>query len=176
MKFALLILCCSMYLIGCSQSLSEADLISREKVEIILNDELISDNVKKKDHIVFSVADQNFIVLVKELDAYREYYIKMEEGENFEILSDIIVQLSNELTNSMFDKTKYNEGFITFNSSFYKDGYEVSSGNITYFVFKDKKGNRYGESRLSMLVKPNPIDSSIYSYFIKRIIDYSKLM
>ena len=174
MKFILLIFCGSVCLFSCSQSLSEADLISRKRAEIVLDDELISNNVKGNDHIVFSVADKNFIVLVKVEDSFREYYIQMADSEKIKVLNDTIVQLSSELANSMFDKTKYKEGFITFNSDFYDSGYEVSSGNITYFVFKDKKGRKYGESRLSILIKPNPIDSSVYTYFVKRTIDYNR--
>jgi len=175
MKFVLLFFCCSLYLSGYSQSLSEADLVSRNKAEMVLGDSLIMNTVKGHDHIVFSVADKYFIVLLKKQGSFMEYHIQLD-NERIKVLTDTVVQLSGELGNRIFDKTMYKKEFITFDSDFYKSGYEISSGNITYFVFKDKEGERFGESRLSMLIKPNPIDSAIYSYFVKRIMHYSKSM
>lgn len=174
MKFIILMLCGLLYLSGCSQPLSEVDLMSREKAETVLNSELIKGKINGNNHIVFSAADKDFIILVQEASGFKEYYVKMGESQKTELVSQTTVKLSNQLATSVFDKTKYKEGFITFSSDFYESGYEISSGNITYFVFKDKNGERHGESRLSMLIKPNPIDSSVYSYFVKRIMDYNK--
>jgi hypothetical protein len=173
MKFTILTLCSLLCLSGCSQTLSEADLMSREKAETVLNSEPFNGQIKG-NHIIFSAADKDFIVLVQVANGFKEYYLKMRESQKPELVSETTVELSNQLAASVFDKTKYKEGFITFSSDFYESGYEVSSGNITYFVFKDRNGERHGESRLSMLIKPNPIDSSIYSYFVKRMMDYNK--
>ena len=174
MKVILIIFCSFLYFSGCSQSLSDADITSRKKAEIVLNNEVINYKVKGKEHIIFSIADKDFIILVKEGDLYNEYYIKMTKNNVVKILSNTTVQLSKELANSMFNEAQYKKGFTTFSSDFYDSGYELSAGNITYFVFKDEKGRRFGESRLSVFIKPNPIDSLVYNYFVKRYIAYSK--
>ena len=73
----------------------------------------------------------------------------------------------------MFDKTVYHDGFITFDSDFYQpNGYELASGNLTYFVFKDENGFKYGEAKLSVFIKPNPIDGDVYFYLVSQILNY----
>lgn len=99
----------------------------------------------------------------------------MDNGET-RILKDTTLNLSGELAKRMFDKTIYRDDFITFDSDFFKPEYEASSGNITYFVMKDKHGKRYGEARLSIFIKPNPIDSAVYSYLVERLLYYAKSM
>lgn len=69
----------------------------------------------------------------------------------------------------MFDTSRYRTDFVTFNTDFYKSGYDTASGNITYFVLKDREGKSYGEARLSVFVKPNPIDAEIYLNLINRV-------
>lgn len=73
----------------------------------------------------------------------------------------------------MFNKNIYQKEFITFDSDFFKPHYEISSGSITYFVYKINN-QRLGEARLSFFIKPNPIDVEVYLYLTNKILEYSK--
>ncbi len=73
----------------------------------------------------------------------------------------------------MFQISNYKQDYITFDSDFFKPEYEISSGNITYFVLVDENKKRYGEARLSVFIKPNPIPTDIYLYLVNRIIFYT---
>lgn len=173
MKGILIIFFCSFSIVACSQQLSEADKQSRQKADNVVKSQLKGE-IEGSNHIIFSVADKDFIILVENPSSYREYYIRsMDDGET-KILKDTTLSLSGELAKKLFDKTIYRDDFVTFDSDFFKPEYEASSGNITYFVLKDRQGKRYGEARLSVFIKPNPIDSSVYSYFVERLLHYTK--
>lgn len=172
MKITLIIFSCLLFMFSCSFKLNKADQLSRKQTEIVLNNKLIKNSVEGYDHIVFSVADENYIILINDEKSVHEFYIQLLKNEEILIISDSIVQISEELTNIMFNKSAYKEKFISFNSDFYKSGFEVSSGKIIYFVFKGKNKKKYGESRLSFFVKPNPINSLVYSYFVTRFYEY----
>ncbi len=162
-----LLFCCFLSISSCSQTLNEEDLKSRNNADNLI-EKLLDEEVKGRNYVLLCIEGQNCIVIVENKDSYNEYYIKNSK----EVISGNTYNKSNKLLNKMFNKEIYQKGFITFNSDFFKpDGYEVSSGNITYFVFKDKSRNRYGEARLSVLIKPNPIDSEVYTYLIEKLIN-----
>ena len=92
----------------------------------------------------------------------------------FKVLPDASKPEVRKAVEKMFDKGIYKKEFITFDSDFFKPEYENSSGNVTYFVFKDKNGERYGEAILSVFIKSNPIDVEVYQYFIERILFYAR--
>lgn len=173
MKGILIIFFCSFSIVACSQQLNEADKQSRQKADKVVESQL-KEEIEGRNHIIFSVADKDFIVLVENTGSYKEYYIRSIDNGEVKILKDTTLSLSGELAKKMFDKTIYRDDFVTFDSDFFKPEYEASSGNITYFVLKDKQGKRYGEARLSVFIKPNPIDSSVYSYFVERLLYYTK--
>lgn len=70
---------------------------------------------------------------------------------------------SDSILEKAFDKKLYHKEYITFNSPFYKYNHAQSEGNLTYFYLY-KEGIKYGEARLSVFIKPNPIDNQIYDY------------
>lgn len=162
-----LLLCSLLSLCSCSQSMNEEDIISREKADNIIRKKLEKET-NGRNYVLFSIANSNYIVIVENKDNYSEYFIKNS--------SDVVIGTTydkqDKLFEKMFNTSIYKKEFITFESSFFKPkGYEMSSGNITYFVFKDKNRKRYGECRLSVLIKPNPIDSEIYVFLSKKLLN-----
>ncbi|MEL6926889.1 MAG: hypothetical protein AAFO94_22815, partial [Bacteroidota bacterium] len=61
---------------------------------------------------------------------------------------------------------------IDLNSDFYKSGYDLSTGNPTYFYFSDSEGIKYGESQLTTLVKPNPVNKEIYNLVLTDLLKF----
>ncbi|GGZ39348.1 hypothetical protein GCM10007049_35920 [Echinicola pacifica] len=169
MRILTLLILCSFSIQACSQRLSEADLRSRKVADSLLESQLQKE-IEGKSHVIFSVADKEMIVVVKNTDSFKEFYLNKDTG----IIKDTTLMASDPVIIKMFDKSIYREGFTTFNSGFFESGYEISSGSITYFVFKDEQGKRYGEARLSVFIKPNPVDTEVYAYFVEKLIFYSK--
>lgn len=154
---------------GCTQELTEEELKSRRAAETIVSTYL-KDEVRGHNYIIFSSGDNQFVVLVKQINVYHEYYINDSNEANRVIQFDTIVRGDSKLFDRMFDRSNYRKDYTTFRSDFYKDGYETASGNITYFLFVTNDGSRLGESRLSVFVKPNPIDAEVYLYFVQRLL------
>jgi hypothetical protein len=157
----------------CSQKLDNSALQSRQKAEF-LTDQYLKNRVKECNYVLFSAADTDYIILVENKDSsYTEYFMRISNEIKAGTIKDTTIATS-KLMRKIFDYKLYKEDFVTFNSDFFKKGYENSSGNITYFVFKNKNGKRYGEARLSVFVNPNPIDAEVYTYFVERLFYYSK--
>lgn len=153
---------------ACSQELTEEELESRRIAETVVN-KYLKDQVKGKSYIIFSSGDTQFVVLVNQADSYHEYYIDESNGAN-QVKYDTIIEADTNLFDRMFDEKAYRKDYTSFRSEFYKDGYETASGNITYFSLVTIDGSRLGESRLSVFVKPNPIDAEVYLYFVQRLL------
>lgn len=155
---------------ACSQEKKEEhETKAVKKVEDILNNK-----TENKERVIFSVADREFLVVVKDADSYVEYFLAKEEGSSEIKLEYTEIKKSSNIFNKMFNKSNYKKEFITFDSDFFKpNGYELSSGNITYFVFKNKIGEKYGEARLSVFIKPNPIDQEVYLYLVNQVLYYN---
>jgi len=154
---------------ACSQELTEEELKSRRMAETVVNTYL-KDQVKGYSYIIFSSGDAQFIVLVNQTGSHHEYYIDESNGTNQVIQYDTIIEGDPKLFDRMFDETAYRKDYTSFRSDFFKDGYETASGNITYFSLVTIDGSRLGESRLSVFVKPNPIDAEVYLYFVQRLL------
>lgn len=159
---------------SCADGLSKDKRISRLKADNVIKESL-SGKTKNNDYIVFSSGDEQYVILIKESDSLHEYFIDRSiDKNNVHFLIDTVFKSDSYLFKKMFDVGSYMEGYISFDSDFYKNGYDVSSGRITYFVYVSNTGKRFGEARLSFFISPNPIDPEIYLYFTGRILKYAR--
>ncbi len=165
--FTLMILSIEMF----SQDLNESDIKSRVIANNLL-EEHFSERLIDRSNLVFSIADTWYLFLIELNDSYTEYFVHRLDSIKSEIVKTTEINKSSnpEVLKEAFDSEIYKRGYITFNTSYYRDGYELANGNLTYFRFQDKKGEIFGESRLSVIVKPNPIDNKVYTYFVKRLL------
>ncbi len=161
-------------LMSCSAKLSNVDNESRFNADKTVS-LFLSDDIKDCKHIIFSVAEKDFIIIVEKPNYYVEYFYNKSKNIVNVKKDKVIYNKPNELFKKMFNKDIYRKEFITFNSDFFSPEYEISSGNITYFVLKDEKSKRYGEARLSFFIKPNPIDAEVYLYLTNRIMEYNSI-
>lgn len=168
--FFLTLLVCGISITGCSQKLHPEDSLSRNNADKVIEQEFIQD-IKEHNFIMFSIAEKHFLLIVEKEKEYEEVFFDSETGFKS---NKVIHEKPNKLFTKMFDKNLYLHDYITFNSDFFKPNYEVSSGNITYFVFKSPKFGRVAEARLSFFVKPNPIDNEIYIYLTNKSLEYIK--
>lgn len=154
-----------------SQIMDCADSISRDRSEFILK-EYFSDSLMFYNHLLYSIADKWYLIIIEKPICFEEYYIKQDSMIGYKKSNAKQINKSNTILQKAFDYSLYHKGFINFNSDFYKTGYELSQGNITYFFLRDKNGNKYGEARLSVFVKPNPINEDVYDYLRTHLLNY----
>ncbi|WP_273016016.1 MULTISPECIES: hypothetical protein [Leeuwenhoekiella] len=157
-------------LISCSQKLDRSELISRQSAERIIENTDLAQKVRGSSYVLFSISDIFYIVIVEGEKTYEEYYINSEKGNK--LVKKATYKKSDELLKKMFNSDNYKNEFISFDSEFFGSGYELSSGNLTYFVLKNEEGERYGEARLSILIEPNPIDDEVYNYLTQKLLLY----
>ena len=153
-----------------SQGLKSADNVSRQKADFILKQNL-SSIINGKNYLLFSIKDEWYLIIINEGNDFQKYYVKGDtviKLSNKECLN--INNKENEILTLAFDKKSYHNGYISLNSDFYKNGYELSQGNTTYFYLQDDKGNKYGESKLTTIINPNPINDKIYNYMLTTLL------
>lgn len=169
MKKLMLFVLLSISFLSCRQNLTKEELNSRNAAQSVV-EKYLSDVVRNKNYIVFSAGDDQFVFLIQDNDTFHEYYIDQSKEQGQMVIRDTVIEGNEDLFSKMFDRDLYRKEYISFRSDFYKNGYDVSSGNITYFAFVTKDHTRLGESRLSMFVKPTPMAPEIYLYFVNRIL------
>ena len=150
---------------------SKGELDSREMAKDVIDKTDLRETTRNKNYIVFSNSDKRFIIIIDNNDSYREYYVNYMNA-NPKIIDVKEVEKSNSLLSRMFEKSIYRTDYVSLNSNFYNDGYKTSTGNVTYFAYHNVDGKVYGESRLTVVIDPNPIDREIYNYLSLRMLKF----
>lgn len=169
----LLYLFCTLMVTSCSGQKKDDFLIkSREnakKVNHFLNQ---NDDYGINSKILFSIADSLYIVIANKEKEYIESIVEFKSSiDKISLVTQKTIKKPNSILDKGFNLDNYRKDFISFNSYFYKDGYDVASGHKTYFVLIDETNERMGEAILSVMVKPNPIDSKLYGYLASKLIN-----
>ena len=162
------LLCCFVSGLIHGQSLNHVDSVSREKAHITVNNLKI---LTRSNYLLFSIADKWYLIIVKKKDGmFYQYYINSDTSKlRQQVTKKYKVIKSNTILQHAFKKGLYHREYITFNSPFYKDNPAQAEGNLTYFYLYDS-GIKYGESRLSIFIQPNPIDNQVYDYLRNKLL------
>ena len=155
-------------------ALTGYDLESRNKADLVFECLLEVQNIQQTPYVLLSSGNSSYFIILNRKSHYTMVWGKLLEDQSFKVTSLKNQNKSDKLIESAFNIKNYHDGFISWDSEFYADGYEMASGAPTYFVMKDSNGNRFGESVLSMLVSPNPIDKKIYGYMATELINSSE--
>ncbi len=172
-RITLLITCFFLTLVGnvYCQEIGTYDKLSIERADKITNT-CLKEDLSNKEYILFSNGDIAYLIIVKEKNFYKEYFVEIDTITQEKTQKVLLIENPQEILVKAFDTSIYHSGFINFESEFYKDGYTKAWGNNTYFVYVSANGERYGECRLSIIVEPNPIDKDVYNYLQTRITNY----
>jgi hypothetical protein len=143
MKCLLLLFLSGMSLSSCSQekNIGQVDLITMNKADSVIS-KSFSKKVENKAYCIFSIVDQYYLITIDNGDHYSEHYYSYGDDSP---LHDTVYSKPHKTLDKMFDKTIYRKGFTTFDSDFFKEGYDMAKGNKTYFVLVDKNGDKHGE-------------------------------
>jgi hypothetical protein len=113
---------------------------------------------------LFSIADRWYLVIVRGQKKSFAYYFDAKSN----VKSRKRVEEDDVLLKA-FDENLYQNGYVTFNSSFFRNIEIKSEGNITYFYLM-KNHVKFGESRLSVKISPNPIPQEIYDMLSTKLL------
>jgi hypothetical protein len=161
----LLLLFCTIAVFGQQATVDEARTNAQKVTE------KYSAHIDGNSYLLFSIADTQYLVVVKHENRYEEYYLTSDSlGVN--IHKRRILRGNRKILTKAFDKKTYHKEYIDLNSPFYSKGYETSSGNTTYFYLKDTNGIRYGETSLTTIISPTPMDKEIYYFLQGRLLWY----
>ena len=119
-------------------------------------------NKRKVPYILFSISNSFYLIISEEDSFLKEMIIELKHGK-IHVISTDSIDKSNKLFLNVFNKNNYHKEFIGFESDYFKNGYKEANGNMIYFVMKDIHGDRYGETCLSLIVKPLDFNISICS-------------
>src|SRR5687768_15442218 len=86
---------------SCAQKMPKENEVSRMAAENVI-EEYLKNEVNDKKHIVFSSADVQFVVLIKNSDSYHEYFID-NSNKGKASMKDTLFQSTDELFKKMFD-------------------------------------------------------------------------
>lgn len=145
-----------------SQLVTSEDSLSRVRADIIVT-EVIGEEIRGKCYLLLSIADKYYLIMTKVGEYYKEYYVidsKIVKERRRKLSKDTIIE-------NAFDTTGYRTKFLSLNSSDFE--YEVADLRPTYFYFSDLNGKKYGESRLTILIKPVPIKGEIYYHLLVKL-------
>lgn len=152
-----------------SQEMNEFEMESRKKADLVFEKSTESES-ENLPYLMIGSGNQNYLIIIYRKTHFAQIKARIDSDDNIEIETTKSIKSTNKVLVKAFDKSIYKNDFVGFQSDFFKDGYELAIGATTYFVMKDKERNRYGESCLSVIVKPNPINVEIYNYLIRKLV------
>jgi hypothetical protein len=155
------------------ESKQSLENISRKKAAYVTESTNLKNTLKDKPTLLFSINDKWYYLVVKNQGELYEYLAILDSKNQLEYLESCIIENPKDFLVNAFSKELYRKEFTDLNAEFYKDGYEISNGNPTYFYFKDKEGKLYGESKLTTIINPIPIDSKLYYHMLMKTLSLS---
>ena len=149
-------------------------IYGQEMTSRIKTDEVITSYFSKYFNnkiLAFSINDLYYLVIIENDLKYEEYYISLDTlSKSFQRPRLIDIKQNDSLLKEAFKLSNYHTDFIDIKSDYYKEGVKNLMGSSTYFVLYDEKRIRYGESKLNVIIEPNPIYKEVYLYLVKTII------
>lgn len=147
-----------------STSLDFSAYHSRAKADSVL--EAIENHHSLK--MLYSVRNTEYYIIVKKDNIYEEFFIVAKEIKDLKITRLKGEKHKRRMFRRIFELKKYHTDLITKmpNAKFIQ-------GDLSYFVVKDKNGNRFGEFSLPFLTVPSPIDKKIYAFITTKIAELS---
>lgn len=133
------------------------------------NDKSIYQITSNTPHLHFSINEEWYLIITYTNKTYRHYIFCQDTSKAKIVYTPNLKEYEKLILNKAFDKKQYNLNFINIDSS-YSNNYDYVNGNSTYFYFQDKNNIRYGEAKLTVFIKPNPIDENLYNYLIKQLL------
>ncbi len=147
---------------------------SREKADLVFDKIILNQVNQSCPYLLFSSGNKHYLIILDRGTHYTIVRANLDLIDKVEIKKVKNEIKPNELLAKAFDFSVYKSEFISFESDFFKEGYEIARGNPTYFVVKDKNKKRYGEYVLSFFVSPVPYNKKVYGYITSTLINMTE--
>ena len=148
-------------------------MVSRAKADLVL-DFFSKEQVPK---ILYSLEDKYYYLIIKESPCYKEYYVTLDSLGKVDKIYLVKEKTKNRKQQKqykkllskaqpIFDLSKYHTELIT-----KVPDAKIVAGKPSYFVVKNIDGKRYGEYSLSSVTVPLPINTSLWAYLVRKLLD-----
>lgn len=142
-----------------SQDFIDIEELNRTNAKDIVENHL-KDEVNGKDYLLFSIADEVYLIIIKNEKNFQEYFIKNDS-----------LLYEKKIKNKILYEAFCPDNYIGKGSAYYDTSkITLGNGNNTYFYLMTKDGNKHGETFSVTMIAPTPIDSDIYYYLLDRLL------
>ncbi|CAL2080185.1 conserved exported hypothetical protein [Tenacibaculum sp. 190524A05c] len=119
-------------------------------------------------YMLFSIENSEYLIVEKKGESFKEHFVEVNEQN---IITNVIQKSiqKNTTLNRAFNKELYFKDYVDLESPYFIARNSFSQGKPIYFYYKDKDGNMYGESKLTTIIHPNPIDLSVFGYLLNEL-------
>lgn len=167
--FVLLFPCGNRFSYGSIEATTEE---ARKNAHLVVT--ACSNYIEGKSYLLLSVLDTKYIVIIKKGNKFEQFYVE-NDSVGIYVSGKEEIKGCKKLLKGAFDKDNYHRGYIDLNSPFYSDDNYYSTGNMTYFFFKNTDDEEiYGESLLTTVISRTPINIDLYHWLLARLIYYPK--
>jgi len=146
-----------------AQKIDPADSISRLKSAALIKAEF-HDEQDRLNHLLFSIADKEYLIVIEKPNEYDEYYFDIGVPSKKE-KKCIVVLKPNSVLKKAFNPQLYQKDYISINSDYFKSKRVFFTGANTYFYLM-RNGVKIGEAGLTIAIRPNPINKKVYKYLL----------
>jgi hypothetical protein len=155
------------------QNAIDYDSLSRVKSKQLV-EKYFGESLQKLDYLLFSVADDRYLIIVERKNSFDEYFFNEDTlHHNKKYRRFLSIRKSNKILKKAFNESLYRKEFITMKSDFFKNKHPFFAGLGTYF-YLSKSGTKFGEESLTLFVNPNPMDKTVYKYLFTSFTKFSK--
>jgi hypothetical protein len=130
--------------------------------------EQVFKNRSPQSYLLLSKEDKEYLIIEKNENKYEEYVVLVDESNNVTKI-DSNKNNFNIVLDRAFDSNIYHKEYIDWNATYATIRNAFSGGKPVYFYYRSKDGKVYGETNLTTIVHPNPIDVSVFGYLLNKL-------
>jgi hypothetical protein len=125
-------------------------------------------NRTPKSYLLLSKEDKEYLIIEKKENKYEEYVVLVDESNNVTKINSNKNNF-NTVLDRAFDSNIYHKEYIDWKETYAPVRNAFSSGKPVYFYYQSNDGKVYGETNLTTIVHPNPIDVSVFGYLLNKL-------
>ena len=138
-----------------------------KKAQFVINQ--LFKNKKPSSYILLSTENKEYLIVEKKENTYVEHFIVVDKNNKITKVVNNQENYDATVLNRAFNKDNYHQEYIDWKEAYAPVRNAFSGGKPVYFYYRCNDGNVYGETSLTSIVHPNPIDVSVYGYLLNKL-------
>ncbi|TCP27979.1 hypothetical protein EV195_101138 [Tenacibaculum skagerrakense] len=138
-----------------------------KKAQFVINQ--LFKNKKPSSYILLSTENKEYLIVEKKENTYVEHFIIVDKNNKITKVVNNQENYDATVLNRAFNKSNYHQEYIDWKETYAPVRNAFSGGKPVYFYYRSNDGNVYGETSLTSIVHPNPIDVSVYGYLLNKL-------